>query len=494
MGIWIAFIGYSALAIWLGSRAARQAGDAASSPQFWTAGRELSGLEVGVSLSAGFLSISWSCVYAVQLFYWYGLGALWLMTIPWLFALAGIYWLSRRYHALDAFSQPEMVGQRFGRSARRTVALALAFVFLAWAGAEIYVAANLLAPQMAAPRWALVLLITSVVGIYSVLGGFRAVVDTDKLQYGVVAMYILAMAWLAQRGLVAAGGGAPGADPDISGARLLLELPLNGARSGLPWSHLLGGGVATIVLTFVAYLPGWLFETDLWLRVQAARDAQAARRGVLFAAANSVLFIGILPAFIGISALALFPMENGSFPASIGNEADGVFAALVVHFAPAWLAVLVAVGLVAAAMSTIDTCANVVALSVAYDMLGVHDRSAAEATVISRRVTLAALGGAALFALGTESLWDIFYLSSGVLTTAVAFPVAAVFLPWATTRMVTWSAAAGFAGTVAAYFLEAYGPLTALEPAWVAGSGLGFILWGSLAAVAGALTGRLAAR
>jgi SSS family solute:Na+ symporter len=309
-----------------------------------------------------------------------------------------------------------------------------------------------------------------------------------------VALYIIAMAWLAQRGLVAAGGSFPGVDPEISGARLLLEIPLLGAKSGLPWSHLLGGGIATIVLTFVAYLPGWLFETDLWLRVQAARDAQAARRGVLFAAANSVLFIGILPAFIGISALVLFPMQDGAFPTTIGSEADGIFAALVTQFAPAWLAVLVAVGLVAAAMSTIDTCANVMALSIAYDMLGVNGREPAEAAVISRRVTLAALGGAALFALGTESLWDIFYLSSGVLTAAVAFPVAAVFLPWATTRMVTWSAGAGFAGTVAAYFLEAYGSLTALEPAWVAGSGLGFILWGSVAAVAGALAGRLASR
>ncbi len=496
MSIWFAFIGYSALAIWLGARAARTTATSASGVEFWTAGRSLSGLEVGVSLSAGFLSISWSCVYAVQLFYWYGLGALWLMTIPWLCALGGIYWLARRYHGLEAFSQPEMVGQRFGQSARTVVALALALVFLAWAGAEIYVAASLLAPQMAAPRWLLVLMIAGVVGIYSVMGGFRAVVDTDKLQYGVVALYILAMAWLTHRGLTANGNGN-GLSPDptaITGLWRLVEAPVHGAKSDLPWTHLLAGGIATIALTFVTYLPGWLFETDLWLRVQAARDTRAARRGLLFAAANSVLFIGLLPAFIGISALVLFPMQDGVFPAAIGNEADGVFSALVSQFAPAWVAVLVAVGLVAAAMSTIDTCANVMALSIAYDMLRAHERNAAAGRRISRRVTLASLAGAALFALGTESLWDIFYLSSGVLTTAVAFPVAAVFLPWATARMVSWSAGAGLTGTVSAYFLEVYGPLAGLEPAWLAGSGLGFILWGSLAAVAGALAGRSAGR
>ena len=79
---------------------------------YWTADRDLGAASVGLSISAGFLSISWSCVYAVQLFYWYGLGAIWLITVPWLLALAGIYLLSRRYHALPSFSQPEMVGQR----------------------------------------------------------------------------------------------------------------------------------------------------------------------------------------------------------------------------------------------------------------------------------------------------------------------------------------------------------------------------------------------
>lgn len=99
-----------------------------------------------------------------------------------------------------------MVGRRFGVAAKRVVALALFFVFLVWGGAEIYVAANLLAP-----------------------------------------------------------------------------------------------GIATIVLTFAAYLPGWIFEPDLWLRVQAARDRRTARRGVAIAMANAVVFVGILPLFIGVA-------------------------------------------------------------------------------------------------------------------------------------------------------------------------------------------------
>ena len=474
---WIAFVLYAAAAVGLGLSAHRRRESGAA---YWTAGRNLDTAAVGLSLSAGFLSISWSCVYAVQLFYWYGLGAIWLITVPWLLALAGIYMLASRYRGLGAFSQPEMVGQRFGIGARRLVALALAFVFLVWGGAEIYVAGNLLAPSMGITNTAMVLIISLVVGVYATLGSFRAVVNTDKLQYVLVVLYILAIAWLAARGLSGISDAPPSLSVDA----------LRGAKSGVGWTALFSPGLPLIVLTFAAYLPGWLFETDLWLRVQAARDQAAARRGVVLGAVNGLLFVGVLPLFIGGAALAIFPIQDTEFPAAIGHEGDAIFAALVTHFAPPWLAVGVAIGLMAAAMSTIDTCANVMALSVAYDLLNVHERPGTQYG--SRLATAAAVAAACVFALNTESLWDIFYLSSGVLTTTVAFPVAAVFLPGVRSRAVFWSSAAGFAGTFAAYFGEARGALTAVEPGWMVESGIGYILWGILAATLGAAAGQLA--
>ena len=476
LATWIAFLLYAAAAISLGWVAHRRHESGAA---YWTAGRSLGAVSVGLSISAGFLSVSWSCVYAVQLFYWYGLGAVWLITVPWLIALGGIYLLAGRYHDLPAFSQPEMVEARFGKGARRLVALALAFVFLVWGGAEIYVAAILLAPAMGITSTTMILLIGLVVGVYATLGGFRAVVNTDKLQYTIVVLFILAMGWLAWRGL-------------RSTPETVEMFELMGAKSDLSWKAWLAPGLMTILLTLSAYLPGWIFETDLWLRVQSARDRRAARRGILLAALNGLLFVGLLPMFIGIAALAIFPVVDGQFPALVGNEGDAIFAALVQAYAPAWLQVGVAVGLVAAAMSTIDTCSNVMALSIAYDLFELHEKPYAERA--SQAVTAASVIAACLFALNTESLWDIFYLSSGILTTTVAFPVAAVFLPWAKPRAVRWSAAAGFAGTTVAYFLESRGGLVELQPAALTDSGLAFIFWGILVAAAAALLGQISSK
>ena len=471
---------YSAAVIALGFRWREQASAGAD---FWTAGRSLGAWSVGLSISAGFMSVSWSCVYAAQLFYGYGLGALWLMTVPWLLALGGIYLLARRYHEFGGFSQPEMVGRRFGRGARRALALPLTFVFLVWGGAEIYVAGQLLAPGLGVSlAWAVVG-ISAVVTVYSVLGGLRAVVATDKLQYALVAFYVVAVAWLAARAMRDGGGLWPPA-------------ALPAAKSGASWLATGSAGLATIAITLAAYLPGWLFETDLWVRVQAARDTRAARRGMLIAAVNAVLFVGVLPLFIGVSALALFPAAAGEAPAALGNGGDAIFAAVVGRFAPPWLAALVAVGLVSAAMSTIDTCANVMALSVGYDLLELQAKPWAQRG--SQVVTAACMAAACVFALNTESLWDLFYLSSGVLSTSVAFPVAAVFWRRASARGVVLSSLCGFGGTGLAYGLQAAGWLDRVQPVWLGETGLGYILWGGLAAALGyaigAGTDRVAAR
>ena len=466
---WIAFLLYVGVTLVLGWAAHRKQDQG---EEFWTAGRSLDSLSVGLSISAGFMSVSWSCVYAVQLFYWYGIGALWLITIPWLIALAGIYYLAKRYHNLAAFSQPEMVAMKFGKGAKRMIALALAFVFLVWGGAEIYVAGTLLAPGLGIPvRW-VIFIISLVVGIYATLGGFRAVVMTDKLQYTIVALYILAMTWLAAKGLKQAGLN-------------LSDLPatVTGAKSGTAWFDLWAPGLAIILLTLTAYLPGWIFETDLWLRVQAAKNDKAARRGVLLAGINGFLFVGLLPMFIGVAALFIFPMKGSTFPAAIGNEGDAIFSALVSSYAPGWLAVLFSVGLVAAAMSTIDTCVNVMALSLGYDFAGIHRRPHSQRW--SKLVTMGSVAVSFLFALNTESLWDIFYLSSGILTTSVAFPVAAVFMKKVNRKGVLWSSIFGFCGTILFYFLESGGCLNGVEPQWLLESGLGYILWGMASAAVG---------
>jgi len=479
---WAGFVAYSILVIIIGWRGYRRAGRSSDPDMdFWAASRNLGPGAAGLSISASFMSISWSCVYAVQLFYWYGVSGLWLVPIPWLLTMLGFYLLVPRFRSLPAFSQPEMVAHRFGESLRKTIALPLAFVFLVWGGAEIFAAARVLSPLLQAPFHLVLALVALVVASYSYLGGFAAVVTTDKVQYALVALFIATIAWL---GLEAATAGQ-------SIAAVTRHLPPPPKANGSALS-LFAVGPALIFMTLFAYLPGWLVETDVWLRLQAARSTRAARQGVIIAAVNSLLFLAVLPMLIGLAALILYPPVAGVIPAELEDGA-AIFALLMRDHAPLWLGVLLSIGLAAAAMSTVDTCGNVVAISLSYDILERHAISRRlqwDRQRLARAMSAGAILLAYVYALFTDSLWDIFYLSSGILTTTIFLPMLAIFLPKATAAQARNAAIAGFIGTLVFYFLESRGWLAALEPAWLAETGLGYILWGFAASVVGFAVGR----
>jgi len=415
------------------------------------------------------MSISWSCVYGVQLFYWYGPGAVWLLIIPWLTILFLLFFLSPLFRKNRVFSQPALLAQKFGQRSRAFLAPVLFVVFLIWAGAEIFAAGQILASFLDMPREAVYIVISLVVAAYSFAGGFSAVISTDKLQFFLVALFISGIAWIAFSAL-------PEGATLFSAAT---EAPK--AVHNNPW---LSPGWPLIIMTFFAYLPGWVVETDLWVRIQAAGNDKAAKGGVLIAVLNSLVFVGVMPFIIGVAALIIYPAVDGNIPAVLQDGAL-IFSALLQDFASPWLTVLLGLGLVAAAMSTIDTCAHVASLSLSHDLLEPalqRKNSLANLETVARWMAAFTVLLAMIYAFFTDSLWDIFYLSSGILTTTVFLPIVAVFLPGARPRQVNATLASGFIATVLFYFLEKYGYM-AWQPAALAETGLGYILWGFVAAL-----------
>ena len=415
---WAAFLLYAAIVIGIGIFVwlkEKKAGKECSNDAYWEASRSLPAWSVGLSISASMMSISWSCVYDVQLFYWYGWGGAWLLIIPWLLTMGGFFVFAGTFRKFEVFSQPQLLKKRFGSRLRQYLAPALIIVFITWTGAEIYAAGTIIAPFLGIPLVPTLLLITVVVAVYSYSGGFEAVVSTDKIQFVLVALFISVIAFLAYDAVPQEMSLFENINPPKAKNSLLFFTP----------------GIALIVITFFAYLPGWLIETDVWIRLQAARSDNTARKGVGIAALNSFIFVGIMPAVIGVSALVLFPPLNGQIPAELQDGAL-IFTVIMQNYAPVWLNVFLSIGLIAAAMSTVDTCGNVVALSFSHDLLepGLKGKwSAEKLNKLARWSSVGAIFVSFLYAVFTESLWDIFYLSSGILTTSVFIPVIAGFLP-----------------------------------------------------------------
>jgi len=469
---WLGFILYAVFVVYLGWRSYRPNQPVSKiDVDFWAAGKSLGPWATGLSISASFMSISWSCVYAVQLVYWYGLSALWLLAIPWLIVMIFYYTLTPHFRKLPAFSQPEIVAQRFGQSARAYLALPLAFVFLVWGGAEIFVAAKILSPILDISFHLILAFIAGVVALYSFLGGFAAVVTTDKLQFALVAFFVISISWVSGKAVLA--------QDSLLEVFNTLPSPPKSRSSAL---SMFAVGPALIALTLLAYLPGWVVETDIWLRLQASKTNTAARKGVIIAAFNSVVFMAGLPVLIGLAALYLYPPNGAEIPSEL-NDGAAIFALLIRDHAPALLSVLLIVGLSAAAMSTIDTCSNVMALSLSYDIIEPYlakRKKTVDLRIVARVMSAGAVMLAYIYALFTDSLWDIFYLSSGILTTTIFIPMIALFRKNATKVQVQSAATAGFISTFIFYFLEKNGKLQTFQPEWLSDTGLGYIMWGFL--------------
>jgi len=469
---WSGFLLYAVVVITIGFKQyqlEKKACKTTDNEEYWTAGYNLSGWAVGFSISASMMSVSWSGMYGVQLFYWYGPGGMWLLIVPWLLTMALFYFFAPRFRTLKIFSQPELMHRHFGTSSRLVMAFTLLFVFIAWGGAEIYAAGKIIAPFLDISPPTAFFLIACVVALYSYSGGFAAVVATDKIQFFLVAFFMSAVAWLA----------FDHTQWDIATLESLAP-----PRQEAGQSVWLAPGLLLIVMTLVAYLPGWLVETDLWVRIQSAKTNREARRGIVIAALNSFVFVGIIPAVIGISALQLFPAENGIIPPYLQDGAL-IFTEVLARYAPVWLNLILSVGLVAAAMSTVDTCGNIVALSLSRDVLEPYfekkhwDRQ--RLNRLARWSSVGAVGLALLYALFTESLWDIFYLSSGLLTTVVFIPVISVFIKRPSKWEVNAAMLVGLTATFLFYFLEKSG----WSFGWPAlkATGLGYIFWAFCASV-----------
>lgn len=168
-----------------------------------------------------------------------------------------------------------------------------------------------------------ILLGSSVVVLYSVLGGMWSITLTDMVQFLIKTLSIFAI--LLPAALIKAGG--------FDG--LAVTLP----ASAFDWTAM---GGAKIVTYLVLYIPTMLVGQDLWQRVFTARNDKVARWAGMGASAYCFLY-GIAGALIGMAAAALVP----------GLETrDEVYTEVVRNVLPVGLAGLVVAGALAAIMGT----------------------------------------------------------------------------------------------------------------------------------------------
>ena len=269
------------------------------------------------------------------------------------------------YYKANVFTMPEFLEKRFNKYVRwiLTVVSLVAYVFTkisvtVYAGALVFqtilpdININLFGYTWG-PFWIGAFVTVIVTGVYTILGGFRAVLYTDSIQ---ALLLIIGSLSITLIGLDALGGWNELVI--IASERsneLALWRPLIIEGSDLPWWKnndfpWLGIMIASPIIGI------WYWCTDQYIvqRTLAANNIKIGRRGAIFGA-----YLKLLPIFIflipGIIAFALSIQNPEVF--SI-EKADRAFPMLVKTLLPVGLKGLVAGGLMAALMSSLASVFN----------------------------------------------------------------------------------------------------------------------------------------
>jgi SSS family solute:Na+ symporter len=249
---------------------------------------------------------------------------------------------------------PEFLEKRYGPGSRIMLAfmaiLAALFIHI---GMSLYAGAAVFRQFFGIDVVTSIVIISVITGLYTILGGLKAVVVTESIQsviliLGAIVVTAFAVLALPSHGIHTLAAFKAAVKPDQ------LSMLQTTSSAGLNWYAI-----------FLGYpiLGIWYWCTDQTIvqRVLGSRTERDAQHGALFAGLLKILPVFIL-VFPGVVGYVLFRDV-------IGADANQTLPVLLVRLIPTGLKGVIAAGLLAALMSTIAAALNSSATLVAVDIV-----------------------------------------------------------------------------------------------------------------------------
>lgn len=315
---------------------------------FWLGGRRMNALAIGFSAAASWMTAG-GILAVIGLYMLLGMGSIWGFVAPNILALLLLGLLVSKIKHLPAITQPELLEQRYSSSLRGPVALIITIVMILFAVADIRGLSLVLEIFFGLSPIYAAAIVAIAISMYVTLGGFSAVVWTDVVQFTMLSVFVVSMAFI----IMGAATAGTADIPAIGVSELIGTVPSD-------WWNPFSIGLPAIIIFIFAIIPGWITEQDPWQRIWASKDEKSARRGMVFGSFLIFLIFGVACTFIAIGLNHLYPSIQASF-ADIGMGAMAEAEPLLLHFVVNNMSTigigLAAVGLSAAAMSSADTFA-----------------------------------------------------------------------------------------------------------------------------------------
>ncbi|NXV06343.1 SC5A5 protein, partial [Cettia cetti] len=187
-----------------------------TSEDFFTGGRRMSALPVGLSLSASFMSAIQVLGVPAEAFR-FGAKFLWMCAAQLLNSALTAQLFLPVFYRLGLTSTYEYLERRFGRSVRLCGTLQYLAATMLYTGIVIYAPALILNQVTGLDIWASLLSTGVICTFYTTIGGMKAVIWTDVFQVFVMLSGFVAVA---VRGVLLLGGPAEVLSIAANGSRL----------------------------------------------------------------------------------------------------------------------------------------------------------------------------------------------------------------------------------------------------------------------------------
>ena len=335
----------------------------------------------------------------------------------WIVLLLG--WLFLPFYIRSgAYTMPEFLEKRFDSKSRWFLSLfSLIAYVLTKVSVTIYAGGIVVSELLGIPFWYGAIGVVVFTGIYTVIGGMKAVIYTETLQAIVLILGSIIITYL---GLQEVGGWNELRTIVIAESPDHFNMWRPMTDPDFPWTGLLFGGTIVGI---------WYWCTDQYIvqRTLAANNIKIGRRGAIFGA-----YLKLLPIFIflipGIIAFALSVQSPEIYAI---EKADRAFPMLVKTLLPVGLKGLVAGGLMAALMSSLasvfNSCSTIFTIDI-YKKLKPHESE-------KKLLNIGKIATAVIVVLGIVWIPIMEKIGGGVMyqylqnvQSYIAPPVAAVFL------------------------------------------------------------------
>ncbi|MBP8960162.1 MAG: sodium:solute symporter [Bacteroidales bacterium] len=438
----IFFLGLVVIAIWT----AKQKQE--TSTDYFLAGRDATWLAIGASIFA-------SNIGSEHLVGLAGAGASSGMAMAhwemhgWLILLLG--WVFVPFYSRSKiFTIPEFLEKRYNKESRSFLSIiSLVSYVLTKVAVTVYAGGIVFKEVFGIESiygidffWISAVGLVVLTGIYTVLGGMKAVLYTSVLQTPVLLIGSIAVLVI---GLIKAGGWSQvmeicRAVPVNEYGDTMVNLIRSAHDPEYPWTGVILGS---------AIIGFWYWCTDQYIvqRVLSARDQKQARRGTIFGA-----YLKLTPVFIflipGMIAYALAQQGIIQLPSS-----DSAFAVLVKELLPIGFKGLVVGGLLAALMSSLASLFNSSATLFTVDFYKKYKPQASEKELVKvgRIATAAVVILGILWIPVMKGLGKVLYAYLQDVQSLLAPGIAAVFLLGVSSKKIT--SKAGITGLVTGFVL-----------------------------------------